>query len=417
MTEKIWLIRKEAKAGAIILVKELGIIKEAWRTKMTEEIVIVGGGLVGLSQAIALAQEGLKIIVIDREVADTQLQPQFDGRTCAIAWKSYKFLDKIGVWKYIAEHAQPINDIRVSEFGSSLFLHFDHSEIGNEPFGFIVENRHTRYALYKRAEELPNLQIIAPAEVVEVMDDRRQVIVKKDNNLMPITYNLLIAADGRKSKIREMLGIKTSGRDYKQHGIVCTIEHEKPHMGLAHEYFLPTGPFAVLPMRGNLSSLVWTEPSNIAQIYMGLSEVEFNAEIAKRVKHLGKVKAVGGRWSYPLDLLHAEKYVSGNVVLVGDAAHGMHPIAGQGLNFGFRDVIALTDVIINSYKLGLPLNLAQYEKERRLDNNLMLQATDKINLLFSNNIMPIKLARSLGLGLVNKIPQLRKVFMKYASGK
>ena len=381
------------------------------------QIVIIGGGLVGLSQAIAFAVEGVEVTVVDREVADTVLQPEFDGRTSAIAWKSYKLLNKIGVWQYIAEHAEPIKDIRVSEFGSSLFLHFDHEEIGNEPFGFIVENRHTRYALYKRAAELAHLKIIAPAELVELIGDRQQVKVKEGDKLLHINYHLLIGADGKNSQVRELAGIKTKGRPYNQTAIVCTIEHEKPHMGLAHEYFLPAGPFAVLPMRGNMSSLVWTEPSELAPLYIRMTDEEFDAEISKRVTHLGKVKSMPGKWSYPLGLLHAQKYVLGNIVLVGDAAHGIHPIAGQGVNLGFRDIELLTDIIVESKKLGLPLNLARYEKARRHDNLMMIQATDKINRLFSNNILPLKLVRDAGLGLVNEIAPLRRLFMKYASGK
>jgi 2-octaprenyl-6-methoxyphenol hydroxylase len=356
-------------------------------------IVIVGGGLVGLSQAIALAQEGIAVTVIDREVADTVLQPEFDGRTCAIAWKSYKFLDKIGVWQYVAEYAEPIQDIRVSEYGSSLFLHFDHTEIGNEPFGFIVENRHTRYALYKRASELPNINLVAPAEVLEIGEGRLEIRDLKNNSILHVPFSLLIAADGRNSQIRKLAGIKTKNHNYNQHGIVCTIEHEKPHMGLAHEYFLPVGPFAVLPLQGNRSSLVWCEPSDLVQSYLKMSDADFDAEIAKRVKHLGKVKALGGRWSYPLDLIHAEKYVAGNVVLVGDSAHGIHPIAGQGVNLGYRDVILLTELILNSCKLGLPLYLAQYEKVRKFDNSLMIRGNHIINRLFSNNILPLKIVR------------------------
>jgi 2-octaprenyl-6-methoxyphenol hydroxylase len=382
-----------------------------------ENIVIVGGGLVGLSQAIALAQEGIAVTIIDKEPVDTQISREFDGRVSAIAWKSYKFLEKIGVWQYAVEYAEPIQDIRVSEFGSSLFLHFDHTEIGHEPFGFIVENRHTRYALHKRAGELANLTIITPAEVVELITEKQQIIVKQADGLLPLTYNLLIAADGKNSRIREFAGIKTTGHKYNQHGIVCTIEHEKPHMGLAHEYFLPVGPFAVLPMQGNRSSLVWSEPGDLTPVYMKMSDEEFNAEITKRVNHLGAVRALPGRWSYPLDLVHADKYVEGNIVLVGDAAHGIHPIAGQGVNLGFRDVILLTELVVNSRKLGLPLNLEQYERVRRLDNNIMIRATHAINRLFSNNIVPVKLVRSLGLGMVNQIAPLRKLFMKYASGK
>ncbi len=211
-------------------------------------IVIIGGGMVGMSLAIALAESGQGVTVVDREAPLAQLQPEFDGRVSAIAWGSYKFLDSIGVWKFLAEHAEPIKDIRVSEFGSGMFLHFDHAEIGNEPFGFIVENRHIRHVLHLRAASLLNLTVIAPAELVEVSGDRQQAIVRKDNNLLPIAYSLLIGADGKNSLVRKLAGIECIERDYKQTAIVCTISHELPHLGLAHEHFIPTGPFAVLPL-------------------------------------------------------------------------------------------------------------------------------------------------------------------------
>jgi 2-octaprenyl-6-methoxyphenol hydroxylase len=377
-------------------------------------IVIVGGGLVGLSQAIALAGEGFEVTVIDREVPDVQLQPEFDGRTCAIAWKSYKFLDKIGVWQYIAEFAEPIKDIRVSEFKSPLFVHFDHSEIGTDPFGFIVENRHIRYALFKRAAELAGLKIIAPASLLEI--ENGKLTIEHNHQSAIINYQLLIVADGKNSKTRDMLGIKASRSSYNQTAIVCTIKHEKPHMGLAYEHFIPTGPFAVLPLSQNRSSLVWAEPNDLAPVYMKMNEADFNAEIAKRINYLGKIEALPGRWSYPLELVLAKQYVKGNAVLVGDAAHGIHPIAGQGVNLGFRDIEDLTNDLVLARKLGLEPNLAAYERKRKLDNMLMIQATDKLTKLFSNNIIPIKLAREAGLGLVNQIPPLRRFFMKYAAG-
>jgi 2-octaprenyl-6-methoxyphenol hydroxylase len=379
-------------------------------------IIIVGGGLVGMSLAIALAESGLGVTVIDREKPESQLQPEFDGRVSAIAWRSYKFLEKIGVWKFVQENAEPIKDIRVSEFGSGLFLHFDHTEIGDEPFGFIVENRHTRHALHMRAASLSSLKLIAPAEVENVDLENSRLTIKGQP---PMDYELLIAADGKNSQLRDMAAIKCTRRKYEQSAIVCTIEHELPHMGLAHEYFIPTGPFAVLPLSNNRSSLVWTEPGKVAPLYIKMSEDDFNAEIAKRVKHLGKVKALPGRWLYPLELVLANEYVKGNFVLVGDAAHAIHPIAGQGVNLGFRDAELLTDKVTEARKLGLEIGLAidGYENIRRLDNNMMIFATDKINRLFSNNILPLKLARDIGLGAVNQIPALRRFFMKYAAGK
>ena len=374
--------------------------------------------MVGMALGISLAEAGLPVCVIDRETPAAQLQPQFDGRVSAIAWRSYKFLEKIGVWKFVAEHAEPIKDIRVSEFGSGLFLHFDHTEIGDEPFGYIVENRHMRHALHLRAASLSGLKLIAPAELEGVDFENSQLQLKGHE---PVSYALLVAAHGKNSKVRELAGIKTRNRKYGQSAIVCTIEHELPHHGLAHEHFIPTGPFACLPLSNNRSSLVWTEPFEVAPLYIKMTDDEFNAEIAKRVTYLGKVKALPGRWLYPLELVHAEKYVKNNMILVGDAAHAIHPIAGQGVNLGYRDAELLADKIPMAAKLGLGINSAyvtdEYERLRRLDNNMMIFVTDYINRLFSNNILPLKLVRDIGLGAVNQIPPLRRFFMKYASGK
>ena len=390
-------------------------------TNQKDQVIIVGGGFVGLSQAIALAEKGIAVKVIDHETQENILKAESDGRTCAIAWKSYKFLEKIGAWQYIAPHAQPILDIRVSEFGSRLFLHFDHSDIGSDPFGFIVENHHTREGLYKRAAELPNLEIIAPARVSELKTENGELLYTKDNTVYRLPFTVLIAADGKNSQIRKMLGIADTRHDYNQTAIVCTIKHSKPHGGLAHEHFIPIGPFAVLPMQGNFSSLVWCEPPELAAIYMKMSEADFTAEIAKRINYLGDIKLASGKFGYPLELVQAAQYTKGSVVLVGDAAHGIHPIAGQGVNLGFRDVELLTDIITERALMGLPINseaaFSQYEKLRKIDNKLMIVATHGLTKLFSNNILPIKLARTLGLGMVQQIPPLKKLFMKYAAGQ
>lgn len=396
------------------------------------KIAIIGSGMVGLAQAIAFAQNeecGFVVDVFDRVHPKDLLNAKFDGRTSAIALRSYKFLDSIGAWGEMIKYGQPINDIRVSDSDSMLFTHFDHKEIGQDAFGYIIENRHIRTALYNRALEFDNIKIIVQ-EAAEI----------------PTGYDLVIGADGKFSKIRELAGIETKKRNYKQSGIVCVIEHEKPHEGLAVEKFLPAGPFAVLPMQGNKSSLVWTEPTDLAPIYMGMEDDEFLLEIEKRCDWLGELKLTEGRWSYPLSLSHAEIYIKlaqaphglapsmglpssqdaphepslqAPVVLIGDAAHGIHPIAGQGVNLGYRDVQCLTELVIERLQLGLTIEsaLADYEKERKSDNTKMILATDTLNRLFSNNITPLKLARDVGLGLVNEIKPLKKFFMKAAAGK
>jgi 2-octaprenyl-6-methoxyphenol hydroxylase len=383
-------------------------------------ITIIGAGMVGLAQAIALAAKGIAVTVIDHEDPAKILSHQFDGRVSAIAWRSSKFLQKMGAWEAMLPHAEPIKDIRVSEFGSNLFLHFDHEEIGQEPFGFIIENRFIREALFKRAGELPNLKLIAPAKVLSIADCQI-TIEDKNRQSAIIDHQLLIGADGKNSSVRKAACIGEYRKSYKQMGIVATIEHEKPHLGLAHEHFMPVGPFAVLPLQNNRSSLVWTEPNDIAHIYHAMSDTDFLKQINKRVQYLGEIQLVSQRWIYPLDLMHADTYIKDNIVLIGDAAHAIHPIAGQGVNLGFRDAQTLAGIIYDQTRLGLDpassIALEKYNSLRRLDNSIMIAATDRLNILFSNKILPLKLVRTLGLGAVNQIPPLKKLFMKYASGR
>ncbi len=385
------------------------------------DAIIVGAGLVGMSMAVALARAGVKVAVLEKSSINAQLQPEFDGRVSAIALGSQRILDDIGTWEFMRPHAEPIMDIRVTDGATPFFLHYDHSEVGNDPFGYIVENRHIRHALHQAATQLKNLTLIDNFTIKSLAQDNYNVTIT-DSKEQIITANLLIAADGRISQVRELAGIRKTTWDYNQTAIVCTIEHELPHHGLAQERFFPVGPFAVLPMQGNRSSLVWVEPNDRVKIYLELPEDDFIQEISERVgSYLGKITATtGGRFSYPLSLLHAKKYTSGRVVVIGDAAHGMHPIAGQGVNLGFRDVAVLAEIINNQHSLGLDIGseeiLKNYAKLRNFDNFSMLAITDILNRLFSNNILPLRFAREIGLWTVGKLPPLKKIFMRHAMG-
>lgn len=392
--------------------------------KPDSDVLIVGGGLAGLPLALALAQGGLSVTVVDVLDPATATDAGFDGRVSAIALASCRMFEQLGVTRHLAGQMQPINDIlvsdgRVREGASPFFLHFDHKEIGNEPLGHLIENRHIRIALQKAAEEQPLIRLIAPQSVTRV-DYGAQAVATLGNGER-VSARLCFAADGRGSPTRQAAGIKTVGWDYGQMGIVSTVEHELPHEGVAQEYFLPGGPFAILPMVGNRSSLVWTEKTADAKAILSLDNDAFAEEMRARFgDYLGECRPVGTRWSYPLTLQLARDYVRPRLALVGDAAHGIHPIAGQGLNLGLRDVAAAAEVVVDAARLGLDIGaldvLERYQSWRRFDNVALSLVTDGLNRLFSNDIAPIRLARDLGLGAVAQMGPLRRFFMRHAAG-
>lgn len=388
--------------------------------KHTHDTIIIGGGLVGMATAVALADAGLRVAIVERTPPPTQLQESFDGRVSAIALGSQKLFSQLGVWPHLAPDAEPIHDIRVIDKNSPLFLHYDHREVGNEPFGWILENRHIRAGLFARAADLPRLELFSPATVVtsQTLPGHVEVTLADGRHL---AAPLLIAADGKHSRLREQAGIKAHTLPYQQTAIVCTIAHSEPHHGLALERFLPIGPFAVLPMQHNRSSLVWTESHERAKLMLELPDDLFLREIERRVGgYLGALSLAGERFSYPLKLVHAESYIAPRLALVGDAAHGIHPIAGQGVNLGFRDVAALAEVLVEAKRLGLDMGaestLQAYTRWRSFDALAMVATTDLLTRLFSNNIFPLVHARRLGLGLVGKLPPVKRFFMRHAMG-
>ncbi|MBM3617373.1 MAG: 2-octaprenyl-6-methoxyphenyl hydroxylase [Alphaproteobacteria bacterium] len=386
----------------------------------THDILIAGGGLVGMATAVALASGGLRVAVVERTPPPSQLAEGFDGRVSAISLGSQKLFAQLGVWERIAALAEPILDIRVSDADSPIFLHYDHREVGDEPFGWIVENRHTRAALFERAKDFANLELLTPASITGIETTSQSAIVTLADG-RTLSAPLLIGADGKHSRIRDWAGIKAHTHPYHQTAIVCTIAHTEPHHGLALEKFLPIGPFAVLPMQNNQSSLVWTESHERAEMLISLPDDAFIEEITRRVgTQLGEISLVGGRFKYPLTLVHAESYISQRVALVGDAAHGIHPIAGQGVNLGFRDVAALAEVLVDAKRLGLDIGaqptLQAYTRWRSFDAMAMVATTDILNRLFSNNVFPLNAARNLGLGLVGKLPGVKRFFMRHAMG-
>jgi 2-octaprenyl-6-methoxyphenol hydroxylase len=402
-------------------------------TDLTADVAIVGGGLVGLSLAIACGACGLTTVVVDRENPADAADDAYDGRGSAIAWGSAQVLRGLGLWEALEPHAGPILDIRVSDGDSLLFLHYDHRAVGAHPLGYIIENRFIRRALYARLAALPQVRLLAP-ESARLAGADASSDASSDGGTArlalagggTIAARLAVACDGRRSALRSQARIGITRWDYAQTAIVASIAHERPHRGIAHERFLPAGPFAVLPLPDapdgrHQSSIVWTERPDLVPALLALPAAEFADEIMARFGGgLGRITAEGRRWSYPLGVVMADRYVARRVALAGEAAHAIHPIAGQGLNMGLRDVAALAECLADTARLGLdigaPPALARYERWRRFDNLSLLAVTDVLNRLFSNDIAPVRLARDLGLGLVEQVAPLKRLFMRHAMG-
>jgi 2-octaprenyl-6-methoxyphenol hydroxylase len=403
---------------------------------LSAAVCVVGAGPVGGTLACRLAAAGISTIVVDRAALPPMEHPAFDGRAYAVAAGSRRLLQAAGLWDRLPQPACPILAIRVSDGrigrrASPLFMHFDHRESGSDSgaFGWMVEARSLRLALNAHMHALPSLRVFAPASVdVERHDDGATVRIAGGPR---IECRLVVAAEGRNSPLREAARIPVTTVPYSQTAIVCAISHERPHNNTALEHFLPSGPFAQLPMcasgdadeggAANVSAIVWTERTPIAQFMLKLDDTRLAGEIARRLgNHLGAVRVIGRRWSYPLSAMHAHRYADTRLVLAGDAAHAIHPIAGQGLNLGFRDVIALSELLIEASRqgedLGAPSLLRRYQRQRRPDNLLMLAATDALDRLFSTDNPLLRMARDVGIAAVHRTPPLKRLFMRQAMG-
>jgi 2-octaprenyl-6-methoxyphenol hydroxylase len=384
------------------------------------ELLIVGGGLAGMTLALACAGAGIETALADREPPERMLAAPFDGRTTALAWSSARVMETLGLWNVLSGEAEPIREIRVADGFSHLHLHYDHHLIGDHPLGFIVENRVLRRALHDQLRRTPSLIYLAPVAVESVAREKDRACAALGDG-RKILAQLVAACDGQASPLREAAGIGSLTWSYPQTGIVCTVRHEEPHRGIAVEHFLPAGPFAILPMTRQRSSIVWTERSDLAPALLALDPRGFHRELALRFgDHLGALEIEGPRWSYPLSFLHARRMSAPRLALVGEAAHAIHPIAGQGFNLGIRDVAALAELIVDRRRLGLDIGAAallqSYERSRRVDTALLAGVTDGLNRLFSNDVAPVRMARDLGLAAVDRMAPLKRVFMRHAMG-
>jgi 2-octaprenyl-6-methoxyphenol hydroxylase len=396
---------------------------------MRKDVVIVGGGLAGGLAALALTRAGLDVAVIDAQDPAVLRDAAFDGRTTALAYASARLFRRLGLWSAFEADAEPILDILVTDgrakgrFSdgavSPFHLHFDSRELeGGEPLGFIVENRALRNAIFDRIAATPAVALLAPALVERVVFENARVEARLEGG-ETIEAPLILAADGKNSSLRANVGIKVNQWSYPQTGIVATVSHELPHKGVAHEFFLPSGPFAILPMTERRSSLVWTERKDAAPAFLALDDAAFTREIANRFgDFLGEVRLAGPRWSYPLSFHLSQRFVAPRLALIGDAARAIHPIAGQGFNLGVKDIAALCDVVEEAAGLGLDIGhlsvLQRYQRWRRFDSASLALGTDALNRLFSNDFPPLRLARDIGMGAVGKIPPLRRFFMRQA---
>ncbi len=389
------------------------------------DILIAGGGLNGPALALALAQSGFDVTVVDARAAPERTNENFDGRGYALALAGQRLLHAIGVWTHLAPKAQPLLEIKVSDGHvnqgpSPFFLHFDHEEIEEGPMGYMIQDRHVYQAFLNAMKANDRITLLSETSVINQMVEPAGVTVNLSKGPTHRT-RLLVGCDGRGSGVANRAGIRRTGWGYGQTALVCAVAHEKPHDGIAHQFFMPPGPLAILPLPGNMSSIVWSETEKNATHIHALSDADYMQVLRPRFgDFLGAIELVGNRFMYPLSLSVANKFIADRVALVGDAAHGMHPIAGQGLNAGLRDVAALAQVLKEAQSRGediaSTLVLERYQRWRRFDTAALVAATDLTNKLFSNDNPLLRAGRDIGMGLINSVPGLRRSFIREAAG-
>ncbi|WP_235937835.1 UbiH/UbiF/VisC/COQ6 family ubiquinone biosynthesis hydroxylase [Pseudoroseicyclus tamaricis] len=389
-----------------------------------QHALIIGGGLNGPALALALAKAGIGATLLDALPAETRSAPGFDGRAYALAAASVKLLKALGVWEAVAAEAQPIEEIKVTdgvagEGAGPFWLHFERGALEEGPMGQMVEDRHLRPALLAALEGAGVTQRAGAKVIAQETGPGGARVTLEGGEVLEGT--LIVGADGRRSGTAMRAGLKRRGTEYGQIAVTCAVAHERPHEGVAHQFFMPGGPLAILPLSGNRSSIVWSERAARAEALMAMEEEAFLAALRPAFgSHLGQISLASKRFSYPLGLSLAERFVAARLALVGDAAHGLHPLAGQGLNAGFRDVAALAEVLGAAVRRGEDIGsapvLARYQSWRGFDTAALAMATDGFNRLFSNDNPLLRAGRRLGLGAVSALPGLRRGLMREAAG-
>ena len=393
--------------------------------KSTTDIAIIGGGLTGSLMALAAAKHGFSVCIIDAIAANMQKNPDFDGRSYAMAMASGRMLKALGLWEDIETETQPILDIKVTdgavgEQPSPFFLHFDKYGLDEGPMGHMIEDRHLRAVLQSRLIDNVNITYLRGQRVEDQTAQMASSILCLDDGSQ-IHAKLVICADGRSSAFAKRAGVTYTGWKYAQSALVCALEHERSHNGFAYQHFMPPGPLAILPLKNNRCSIVWTETIENAHTIMAMDNDGYLDVLRPRFgSFLGEIKLVGKRFFYPLDMSIAKSFIAERVAVIGDAAHGMHPIAGQGLNSGMRDIAALAQLCLEAKNRGEDFGsqavLARYQEWRRFDATALALTMDAFNRLFSNDNSLLRSFRTIGMGVLNLLPSTKRTFMREAAG-
>lgn len=390
------------------------------QNKFDYDLAIVGGGIIGLTLACALKDSGLSIALIE---AKPYSVAAMKGQAYAVHLSSKLILEGIGIWDQILPQIETFRKVRLSDADYPGVVEFQPTDLGTDVLGYVAEHQALLTPLQEFMQQCANVNYLCPAEVVqtEYQPDRVEISLNIEGESRNIRTRLIVAADGARSRIRTIAGIKTQGWQYWQSCIVAFVKPEKPHNNIAYECFWSSGPFAILPLPGNRCRIVWTAPHAEAKALVALDDEQFLVELSRRYgDQMGKLQLEGSRFVFPVQLMQSDRYVLPRLALVGDAAHCCHPVGGQGLNMGIRDAAALAQVVQSAYNQGEDIGnlqvLKRYERWRKHENLTILGFTDLLDRVFSNNFLPVAIARRLGLLILNQIHPVKKYALQLMTG-